>query len=145
MNNGEIWRTMLQKSTASPLAGFTHNPWTIFPPQLHSPDPACRPKHLASSVKDKQQYNAWITWPCLHISLQNTEITILLQLRIYISIMLDSLVNKAQAYILGKNAPVFFFQEVATVFDYWKYVCLKILVDFRQQKFYTWDRFNLTF
>lgn len=33
-------QTMLQKSTASPLFGFTHNPSTIFPPQLHSPDPA---------------------------------------------------------------------------------------------------------
>lgn len=34
-------QTMLQKSTASPLIGFTDKPFTIFPPQLHSPVPAC--------------------------------------------------------------------------------------------------------
>lgn len=33
-------QTMLQKSIASPLTGFTDKPFTIFPPQLHSPVPA---------------------------------------------------------------------------------------------------------
>ena len=31
---------MLQKSTASPLFGFTDIPLSFFPPQLHSPEPA---------------------------------------------------------------------------------------------------------
>nr|GMD59979.1 hypothetical protein Iba_chr12aCG6670 [Ipomoea batatas] len=32
----------LQNSTAFPLVGFTHNPLTVSPPQLHSLLPACR-------------------------------------------------------------------------------------------------------
>lgn len=36
----ERWQTMLQNSTASPWVGFTHIPFTVLPPQLHSPSPA---------------------------------------------------------------------------------------------------------
>ena len=48
---------MLQKSTASPLFGFTDNPPTIFPPQLHSPEPACElisQKHIKQSFFSRQ-------------------------------------------------------------------------------------------
>lgn len=45
---------MLQNSTASPLVGFTDIPFTILPPQLHSPSPAW-------SFRDKNVQNKRIS------------------------------------------------------------------------------------